>query len=556
MRGLMQDHPLLISALLRHAEANHRASGIITARRDGPNTRHTYPQIASRSAQLANALIRLGIRPGDRIATMAWNDHRHVELYFAISGIGAICHTINPRLFADQISYIVQHAADRWLFIDSGLLPVVEPVFPQLRDTLEGIVVMAPHVPETSLATQTTVHAYEELISTEADTVDWPVFDENTASSLCYTSGTTGSPKGVLYSHRSTLLHAWTIALPDMVAMRAVDVILPIVPMFHVNAWGIPYAAALTGATLAMPGPNLDGASLHALITEENVTYAAGVPTVWLGLLQHLRTTGGTLPADLRGLVGGSALPQSLAETFQNEYGVRLEHGWGMTEMSPVGAYNAAKPENRDLSPEQYFAEHIRKQGRPPFGVEIKIIDTEGNALPHDGAAQGELCVRGPWITSGYFEAEDGGKAAFTADGWFRTGDVATIDASGYMLIVDRVKDLIKSGGEWISSIELENLALAVPGVREAAAVPARHPKWDERPILIVAREPQSEIDEAGIKDALARDLKSWMLPDAVVFVDELPHTATGKILKRQLREEYADYLVRTGNTTDDSAPD
>jgi 3-(methylthio)propionyl---CoA ligase len=545
MRGLMQDHPLLISSLLQHAEANHRQAGVITAVLGAPNIRHTWPEIAARSAKLANALKRLGIKPGDRIATMAWNDHRHVELYFAISGLGAICHTINPRLFADQIRYIIRHAADRWLFIDPTLLPALEPVFPHLEGSLEGVFVMSPDVPATPLAAATDLVAYEHLLAAEPDTIDWPIFDENTASSLCYTSGTTGNPKGVLYSHRSTLLHAWSIALPDMVGMRSVDVVLPIVPMFHVNAWGIPYAAALTGATLAMPGPHLDGSSLHALMSDENVTYAAGVPTVWLGLLQHLRATGGRLPKNLRGLVGGSALPQSLAETYEMEFGVRLEHGWGMTEMSPVGAYNAPKPENQNITPRQYLTHHVRKQGRAPFGVEMKIIDPAGNALPHDGRTQGELCVRGPWITSGYYEAPvEDNDTAFTIDGWFRTGDVVTIDESGYMHIVDRVKDLIKSGGEWISSIELENLTLAIPGIREAAAVPARHPKWDERPILIVAREEGTNVTEAEVRNVLSTQLKSWMLPDAVVFVDDLPHTATGKILKRKLREDYADYLI------------
>jgi 3-(methylthio)propionyl---CoA ligase len=548
MRGLMQDQPLLISSLLQHAAQNHRASGVVTAIGDGATVRHTYPEIAARSAQLAHALQRLGIALGDRVATMAWNNHRHVELYFAISGIGAVCHTINPRLFAGQLSYIIRHAGDRWLFIDPSLLPALEPIFDDVADILEGVVVMAETCPETSLGARTKVLAYEDLIADELATIDWPVFDENTASSLCYTSGTTGHPKGVLYSHRSTLLHTWTMALPDLAGLRAVDVILPVVPMFHVNAWGLPYAAAMTGATLVMPGPHLDGASLHALITNEAVTFAAGVPTVWLGLLQHLRATGGTLPEGIRGIIGGSALPPTLAKTFATDYGADFRHGWGMTEMSPIGSVNTPKPEDKDLSPAEYFADHVRRQGRPPYGVEMKIIDTDGNAQPHDGTTRGELCVRGPWITSGYFEAADeDNAAAFTPDGWFRTGDVATIDASGYLLIVDRVKDLIKSGGEWISSIDLENLALAIDGVREAAAIPARHPKWAERPVLIVATDPGRTLSEDDVKQALAKQIKAWMLPDAVIFVDELPHTATGKILKRQLREDYADCLIERG---------
>jgi len=548
MRGLMQDHPLLISSLLRYAAQNHRQSGIITAIAPGETIRHTYPEIAARSARMGHALRRLGIQPGDRVATMAWNTHRHVELYFAISGLGAICHTINPRLFADQISFIINHADDQWLFIDPSLLPALEAVFDQVAHTLKGVVVMSDTIPESPLSQKTTLLDYETLIATEATEFDWPTFDETTASSLCYTSGTTGDPKGVLYSHRSTLLHAWSIALPDAIGLRAIDVVLPIVPMFHVNAWGIPYAAALTGASLTLPGPFMDGASLHALITNENVTYAAGVPTVWLGILEHLRKTGATLPKGLRGLVGGSALPQTLAKTFEIEYGTFLEHGWGMTEMSPVGTYNKPKPENNAMTRTEYF-DHIRKQGRPPFGVDMKIIDSTGAALPHDDKTPGELCVRGPWVTSGYYKpGSEENQDIFSKDGWFKTGDVATIDASGYIHIVDRVKDLIKSGGEWISSIELENLTIGIDGIREAAAIPARHPKWDERPVLIVSREPGHPIDEATIRSALATKLSTWMLPDAVVFVDDLPHTATGKILKRQLRNDYANYLIDQQN--------
>ena len=546
MRGLMQDHPLLISSLLRHAAANHRHSGIVTAVRDGPNIRHTWSQIAARAARLANALKRKGIRPGDRVATMAWNDHRHMELYFAISGLGAICHTINPRLFADQIRYIIQHAEDRWLFIDPTLLPALEPVLPDVGGTLEGIYVMASEVPETPLSSKAALAAYEDLVAAEQDTIDWPVFDENTASSLCYTSGTTGNPKGVLYSHRSTLLHAWSIALPDMVGMRSVDVILPIVPMFHVNAWGSVYAATMTGANLAMPGPRLDGKGLFELIEAAGVTYVAGVPTVWLGLLAYLRESGKKLPDGLRGVCGGSALPAALVEAFWTEHGVRVDHGWGMTELSPVGAYNTASADLSGLTVAE-IVEGGRKQGRPPYGIELKIIGADGNELPRDGETQGELCVRGPWVTSGYYNDDDANAGAFTADGWFRTGDVATIDENGDMEIVDRVKDLIKSGGEWISSIELENFAMTHPAISQAAAVPARHPKWDERPILIAVREAGREVSEADLVAHLEKTLSKWMLPDAVVFVDELPLTATGKVMKRALRETYADYLERQG---------
>ncbi|MGI9410564.1 MAG: long-chain fatty acid--CoA ligase [Hyphomicrobiaceae bacterium] len=545
MRGLMQDRPLLISSLIRHAAEYHTHAGVCSIDSDGALQRWTYPELHARAAQLAHALVRLGVKPGDRIATLAWNDNRHFETYFAVSGIGAVCHTINPRLFSEQISYIVRHAEDRWLFVDAGLLAAVEGVIADISGTIEGIVVLGEVPADSGLAAHTKLVAYEKLIAPEPATFDWPEFDETTASSLCYTSGTTGNPKGVLYSHRSTVLHAWSIALPDVIGLRAIDVVLPIVPMFHVNAWGIPYAAAMTGASLAMPGSRLDGPSLHKLIGEAGVTYAAGVPTVWLALLQHLRETGGSLPEGLRGLVGGSALPQALVEAYDKEFGIRLEHGWGMTEMSPVGSYNSVKPENKDMSRTDYYV-HANKQGRPPFGVDMKIINEAGEPVPHDGETSGELCVRGPWITSGYYNSDEGAEQ-FIDGGWFRTGDVATIDQSGYLHIVDRVKDLIKSGGEWISSIELENLALGVAGVREAAAIPAKHEKWGERPVLVIVKDPDGELDETGVREHLAAHLSSWMMPDAVVFVDALPHTATGKVLKRQLRDEYSDYLVGRG---------
>ena len=543
MRGLMQDQPLLISSLIKHAARYHSHSGICSFSGEGVLEMRTYPELHGRASQLAHALGRLGVGPGDRIGTLAWNDHRHYEIYFGVSGIGAICHTINPRLFTEQISYIVNHAADRWLCVDATLLGVVEAVIDDVVETIEGIIVLGPMPDNCALSNRTRLISYDDLIASEMTDYDWPIFDEHTASSLCYTSGTTGNPKGVLYSHRSTVLHAWSVIMPDMVNIRAVDVLLPIVPMFHVNAWGMPYAATMAGATMAMPGPKLDGPSLHKLITVAGVTYAAGVPTVWLALLNHLRETGGQLPPTLRGLVGGSALPRAMVEAFDKEFGICLEHGWGMTEMSPVGSYNAPKPENRDMTREDYYG-HSSKQGRPPYGVEMQLIDDSGNVLPHDGKATGELCVRGPWITNGYYNSDEG-QDQFLDGGWFRTGDVAIIDESGYLQLVDRVKDLIKSGGEWISSIELENLAIGIDGIHEAAAIPAKHDKWGERPVLILVRQPGSTVNEAEVRAALADSLSSWMMPDAFVFVDELPHTATGKLLKRQLREEYADYLLK-----------
>ena len=550
MQGLMQDHPLLISGLLTHAARNCRQGGIIAVERDaaghstGVAHKVTFPELARRAASLAHALTDLGVQPGDRIATLAWNDQRHYELYFASSGIGAVCHTINPRLFPDQISYIIRHAQDRWIFIDPTLLPVLAGVAEQIAGVPAGIVVMADHVPDTPLDAHFDIRAYEELVAGRPATFDWPLFDENTASGLCYTSGTTGNPKGVLYSHRSTVLHAWSIALPGAISMHPADVILPIVPMFHVNAWGSVYAATMTGASLAMPGPRLDGKGLFELIDAAAVTYVAGVPTVWLGLLAYLRESDKKLPRGLRGVCGGSALPAALVEAFWTEHGVRIDHGWGMTELSPVGAYNTAPGDLSTLTVEQ-IVEGDRKQGRSPYGIELKIIDANGKELPRDGETQGELCVRGPWVTSGYYNDEAANAGAFTADGWFRTGDVATIDENGDMEIIDRVKDLIKSGGEWISSIELENLAMTHPSISQAAAVPARHPKWDERPILVAVREAGADVSEAELVAHLEKTLSKWMLPDAVVFVDELPLTATGKVMKRALRETYADYLER-----------
>lgn len=552
MLGLMQDHPLLISTLLQHAATNHAKTGILSLDRDasgaslGTVTHTNYAELAKRAAKLANALDRLGIQRGDRIGTLAWNDQRHFELYYAISGIGAICHTLNPRLFPEQLTYIIRHAEDRWLFVDPTILPALEKIFDGIKDVPAGIVVMADRVPETKVAGQIQLLAYDDLIATEADTYDWPIFDENTASSLCYTSGTTGNSKGVLYSHRSTILHTWAIASAEAIAMHRGTTLLPIVPMFHANAWGTIYAATMTGTTLAMPGPRLDGQSLYELITSSNTNYIGGVPTIWMGLLEYLRKSGNNLPAGMRGIAGGSALPPALSEAFWKEQGLRIDHGWGMTELSPVGAYNMPAKPLTEMSDDEIIA-GAAKQGRPPYGVALKIIDDDGNELPRDGKAVGELVVRGSWVTSGYYKDDEANKTAFTHDGWFRTGDVSTIDEDGFIELVDRVKDLIKTGGEWISSIDLENLALTIPGIREAAAIPARHKKWDERPLIIAVRDEGAEIDADGVRDYLAKTLSKWMLPDAVIFVDELPHTATGKIMKRTLRDEYADYLEKHG---------
>ena len=552
MQRLMQDPPLLISSLLAHAATNHAKTGIISLDRDasgaslGTVTKTGYRDLAANAAQLAHALVRLGAKLGDRIATLAWNDRRHFELYYAISGIGAICHTVNPRLFPEQITYIIRHAEDRWIFIDPMLLPVLENIFDNIADVPDGIIVMSDTVPETKLAGRIPLMAYDDLVAPEPTTYDWPLFDENTASSLCYTSGTTGNSKGVLYSHRSTLLHTWAIGSPEAVSMHAGTTILPIVPMFHANAWGTIYAATMTGASIAMPGPRLDGQSLYELIMAAGATYIGGVPTVWMGLLDYLRKSGNKLPEGLRGIAGGSALPPALSEAFWKEHGLRIDHGWGMTEMSPVGAYNMPARPLTHMTDEEILQGAI-KQGRAPYGVALKIIDDDGNDLPRDGKTVGELVVRGPWVTSGYYNDDEANKTAFTNDGWFRTGDVATIDEDGFIELVDRVKDLIKSGGEWISSIDLENLALTLPGIKEAAAIPARHKKWDERPLVIAVREENVDVDADALRAHLAKTLTKWMLPDAIIFVDELPHTATGKIMKRALRDTYADYLEKQG---------
>ncbi len=542
MRGLMQDRPLMTSSLLRHAAAYHKHSRITSVRPDGEIVHHSYPEVYARTAKLANALHRLGVQTGDRIGTLAWNGHRHFELYYAVSGIGAVVHTINPRLFAEEIVYIINHAADAYLFVDVDFLPLVESIAPAIEHTIRGVVLMpnAHATPHGVIGERFELLSYEELLAAEPESFDWPDLDESTASGLCYTSGTTGGPKGVLYSHRSNVLHAYAIALPDAQGYRAIDVILPAAPMFHANAWGIPHVAALVGASLVLPGPRLDGASLHRLIEEQQVTVAAGVPTVWLGLLQHLENSGGKISRPLRIIIGGSAVPSSMIEVFDRRYGVRIEQAWGMTETSPLGTYNSPKPETVGLSDEDSY-QLASKQGRPVCGVELRVVDDHGAEVPHDGESYGELLVRGPWVCAAYFGQDE--DASHTPDGWLRTGDVVTVDASGYVLIVDRVKDLIRSGGEWISSITLENLAMGHPKVGEAAAVPIRHPKWGERPLLLIVPK-----DDGVTGDDILAYLKGkvakWWLPDDVIFVEELPHTATGKIMKRALHERYRDHLA------------
>ncbi len=539
MRGLMTDSPLLISSLIRHAARVFGDQEIVTRTVEGPIHRTNYREIEARARRLARALGELGVRPGDRVATLAWNTHRHLEVYFAVSGMGAVCHTLNPRLFPEQLIYILRHAGDVLLLCDLTFLPLVEKLVPHCP-ALRGVVALADTecVPATQLPV---LHAYEPLLSAQATDYAWPTFDENTASSLCYTSGTTGEPKGVLYSHRSTLLHSFAIALPDMFRLGEHETVLPVVPMFHVNAWGLPYAAAMTGTRLVLPGPKLDGDSIYHLLESEKVTMTAGVPTVWMALLTHMRQHGLRFGSLKRVIIGGSAAPESMIRAFQGEYGVEVLHAWGMTETSPLGTFCSLTPAMRTWPEDQQIAVQ-RKQGRPAFGVELRVVDDAGQPLPEDGAASGDLQIRGYWIASSYFNEERG--ATHHADGWFSTGDVATLDPAGYMQITDRSKDVIKSGGEWISSITLENLAMGFPGVAEAAVIGVAHPKWTERPLLIVVRRPGADVDPGALLGHLAPNVPRWWLPDAVEFVDALPHTATGKVSKLLLRQQFKDYAL------------
>jgi len=541
MLGQMMSTSLMISSLIRHADNYHGDTEIVSRLPEGNIHRYTYRDAHRRSRQLANLLKALGVKTGDRIGTLAWNTHRHFEIYFGVSGIGAICHTINPRLFPEQISYIVNHAEDDYIFFDITFIKLIEALVPHCAK-VKGWVAMCghSHLPKTENIPN--LLAYDDLVNSHSDDYEWPEFDENTASSLCYTSGTTGNPKGVLYSHRSTVLHAYAAALPDGLNLSARDSVLPVVPMFHVNAWGLPYSVAMTGAKFVMPGAQLDGASLYELFEQEKVSISAGVPTIWLGLLQHLQTNKLKLSSVKRLVIGGSAAPPAMIRAFDEHHGITVLHAWGMTEMSPLGTANTFKLKHLGLSAEE--KDRIRvKQGRPLYGVEMKIVDGEGKLLPHDGKAFGDLLVRGPWITSDYFK-NDGGTPL--VEGWFPTGDVATIDEDGYMQITDRSKDVIKSGGEWISSIDIENLAVAHPAVMEAAVIGVVHPKWDERPLLLVIRKQGMTVTREEMLEFMSGKIAKWWMPDDVVFVESLPHTATGKLLKTKLREEFRDYQLPT----------
>ena len=545
MLGMMQQCPLLISSVLRHAARHHGGTEVVSKEIEGNIHRTTWAEIERRSRRMARVLQGLGIEPSDRVGTLAWNSYRHLEIYYGAPGMGAICHTINPRLHPDDLAYIVNHAGDGVIFVDTTFLSLIAAVAPRITETVRAIVFMTDpaHMPTLALPPGMLLLCYETLMDAADETYEWPVFDENTASVLCYTSGTTGRPKGVLYSHRSTLLHAYAVSTADVLGVTAQDRMLPVVPMFHVNAWGTPYSSALTGTALIMPGKHLNGASLYQLMNEERVTMSAGVPTVWLSLLQYMRATpGARLNTVKRIMTGGSACPLMLIEAFGREFGVRMEHGWGMTEISPVGTYNRPKAAHASL--DQAGEEQLTlKQGRALPGIDIKIVDPDNQELPWDGVAFGDLLVRGGWVIDAYYGDPPG--SATDADGWFATGDVATIDPNGMMEIIDRSKDVIKSGGEWISSITLENIALSHPDVAEAAVIAARHPKWDERPLLIVlpvaGRRPSAE----SILSIYDGKIAKWWLPDAVVVVDELPHGATGKLQKMTLRAKYQDYLLQ-----------
>jgi 3-(methylthio)propionyl---CoA ligase len=542
MLGLMQDQPLMISNIIRHAARHHGATEVVSKTVEGDIHRTNYADLERRARRLVRVLQRLGVQPDDRVATLAWNGFRHLELYYAISGMRSVCHTINPRLPPDDIAFILADAQSRVLFSETSFAPLVAALA-QRMPGVRSVVFMTDtaHMPDVPPPAGMDLLCYEDLMAAADEEYDWPVFDENTASALCYTSGTTGRPKGVLYSHRSTLLHAFSINMADVLGLRAVDRFLPVVPMFHVNAWGTPYSAPMAGCALVLPGRHLDGPSLAGLLNEERVTMTAGVPTVWLGLLAHLRRSGERLASLERLMTGGSACPRLLIEAFGAEYGVRVYHGWGMTETSPVGSYNTPKPTNAHLTGEA-AVRLGEKQGRCLYGIDMEILDDAGNRLPWDGVHSGNLVVRGPWVCSAYFGSEPG--SALDEDGWFGTGDVATIDPDGYMEITDRSKDVIKSGGEWISSIQLENIAVSHPDVAEAAIIAARHPKWDERPLLIAVAKEGHTIDRDSLLAIYRGRVPNWWVPDDVLVVDALPHTATGKLHKAVLRGRYRDHLL------------
>ncbi|GAB2737214.1 3-(methylthio)propionyl-CoA ligase [Melaminivora jejuensis] len=542
MLGLMQNQPLLISSLIEFAERHHGDGEIVSRRVEGDIHRYTYRDLARRSRQLANALDGLGLAQGERVASLAWNGYRHMEMYFGVSGSGRVLHTINPRLHPEQIAWIINHAEDQVLCFDLTFLPLVQAVHAKCPTVKKWVALCdADRLPQDSGIPG--LASYEDWIAGQSDQYTWPQFDENTASSMCYTSGTTGNPKAALYSHRSTVLHAYAAALPDVMCLSARDAVLPVVPMFHVNAWGIPYSAALTGCKLVYPGPAMDGKSIYELMEAEGVTYAAGVPTVWQMLLAHLRPAGLKFSTLKRTVIGGSACPPAMITAFQDEFGVEVLHAWGMTEMSPLGTLCTLK--NKQLAlPKDEQMQILQKQGRVIFGVDMKIVGGDGRELPWDGKTYGDLLVRGPWILDTYYKGESPLVKDEQGRGWFPTGDVATIDADGFMHITDRSKDVIKSGGEWISSIDIENIAMAHPAVAMAACIGMPHPKWDERPIVAVMKKPGAEVTREDLLAFYEGKTAKWQIPDDVVFVEAIPLGATGKMLKTRLREQLTGYRL------------
>jgi fatty-acyl-CoA synthase len=539
MLGLMQTLPLNISGLIRHAETHHGDTEIVSRRVEGDIHRTNWAGIAKRARQVANALVGLKLASGDRVATLAWNGYRHLELYFGVSGSGHVLHTINPRLHPEQVVWIANHAEDQVLCFDMTFLPLIQKVHGQCK-TIRTYVALcdADALPaDTGIPN---IVSYEAWIGAKSDVFDWPVLDENTASSMCYTSGTTGNPKAALYSHRSTILHAFASIMPDVMCLSARDSVLPVVPMFHVNAWGLPYSCAMVGAKMVLPGAQLDGKSVYELMESEGVTFAAGVPTVWQMLLGHMKPTGLRFSVLNRTVIGGSACPPAMIKAFREEYGVEVLHAWGMTEMSPLGTLCTLKNKHLKL-PEAEQMKIRLKQGRAIFGVEMEIVGDDGKRQPHDGVAFGDLLVKGPWVIREYFKGEGGDPLR---DGWFPTGDVGTIDADGFLQITDRSKDVIKSGGEWISSIDIENIAMAHPAVAMAACVGIVHPKWDERPIVVVVKKAGMEVDRDELLAFYQGKTAKWQIPDDVVFVDAIPLGATGKMLKTELRKKLTDYRL------------